>query len=243
MKKMMFLSLLCSLMLLTSCKLQFDNVIEPSNNIVSREYTLKRPFDKVDIDVIANVKFLQIPDSNYRVVLSCPDNYVELFKFNSENSELEVEFVRNNVNIDAENVDITIYAPSLRKLENDGVASVEIDRLAGDELKVENSGVGKIYVQGLKLRKLDAECSGVGGMELAGEAEEVGLECSGVGGIDAMQLKGKYVQAEVSGVGSVKCFASESIKGTVSGVGSLTFGGHPHQQSVSRTGVGGINEE
>ncbi len=244
MRKSVILSLL-AVMLLSACKLDLNvgngKRIDPSGNIVKNEYK-QEPFTDVDVDVLANVKFIQGSGSDYRVVLSCPDNYVDLFKFKVSDGELKVDFSRSNVNIDAKNVDITIFAPTLRKLENSGVASVEIDRLNADEFTIENSGVGKVYLSGLKVRKLDAECSGVGGMELSGVADEADYECSGVGGIEAKELKAKSVKAEVSGVGGISCYASERINGEVSGVGSLTYGGSPQQKELKRTGIGKISE-
>ena len=247
MKKLFCFTVVC-ILLLTSCK--FENVtfndgrrIEPSDNIVKKKYKLSE-FDQIDVDVIANVKFIQTKSSDYRVVLSCPDNYVELFSFEVEGGkkELDIEFVRGNVNIDAKHVDVTVFAPALRKIENSGVASVEVDRLKGDRLKVENSGVGSVYIFGLQMADVEADCSGVGSMELGGEADRVELDCSGVGSIKAERLKAKSVKADVSGVGGVRCYASESIEGDVSGVGSLNYGGNPPHKQLRKSGVGGISE-
>ena len=243
MKKIVFFALLCTV-LMTSCKIQINSpaIIEPSQNIVKNEYKMPA-FDQMDIDVVANVKFIQDSDNDYRVVLSCPDNYVDLFSFEVEHgNELEIGFVRDNINIEAKNVDITVYAPTLRKLENGGVASVEIDRLKGDRLKVENSGVGGVYINGLQFADVEAECSGVGSVELGGQAERADLECSGVGSIKAEELKAKAVKAEVSGVGGINCYASERIEGEVSGVGSLKYGGKPSEKVLNRSGVGKISE-
>ena len=243
MKKSVFFALLCTV-LMSSCKIELNSpaIIEPSQNIVKNEYKMPS-FDQMDIDVVANVKFIQSSDNDYRVVLSCPDNYVELFNFEVEHgNELEIGFVRDNINIEARNVDVTIYAPTLRKLENGGVASVEIDRLKGDRLRVENSGVGNVYVNGLQFADVEAECSGVGSMELGGQAERIDLECSGVGSIKAGELKAKAVKAEVSGVGGINCYASERIEAEVSGVGSLKYGGKPSEKVLNRSGVGEIAE-
>ena len=246
MKKIVFLSVLFSALLFTSCKFDVNfgdgHKIEPSSNIVKNEYKLST-FDKMDVDVIANVKFIQSSGNDCRVVLSCPDNYVELFGFEVEkDGELEIHFMRKNVNIDPTNVDIIVYAPNLRKLDNCGLAIVEIDRLKGERLELENSGVGDIYLSGLQLVEIEAECSGVGSMELSGAANRAKLECSGVGSIKAEQLKAKLVKAEVSGVGGIQCYASENIEGEVSGVGSLKYGGNPPGKSLKRTGVGDCSE-
>ncbi|MBO4896600.1 MAG: DUF2807 domain-containing protein, partial [Prevotella sp.] len=60
--------------------------------------------------------------------------------------------------------------------------------------------------------------------------------------IEASQLKALNVKASVSGVGSIECYASESIEGRVSGVGSLEYGGHPKKKDTHRSGIGSINE-
>lgn len=245
MKQSLLLTALCSL-LLASCRLSSVNFgdgkkLEPSQQIVKRESVMK-PFDKIDVDVVANVKFIQTDTAVFRVVLSCPDNYVDLFRFEVDGGELEVAFTRDNVNIEPANVDITIYAPSLRSLENSGVASVEIDRLRAERLEIDNSGVGSLYLSGLAVGDLEADCSGVGSIELAGSADRVVLDCSGVGSIKAAALKGRVVKADVSGVGGVSCYASERIDGEVSGVGSLSYGGSPCQKQFRRDGVGKISE-
>ena len=193
---------------------------------------------------MANVQYIQGKANDYRVVLSCPDNYVELFSFEVERgqNELDIEFTRRKINIEAKHVDITIYAPTLSKLENSGIASVEIDRLKTDRLKVVNSGVGTLYLSGLQLMDLDANCSGVGNVELNGEVNRAELVCGGVGSIKGERLKAKAVKAEVSGVGGISCYASETIEGEVSGVGALKYAGNPQAKSLKRTGVGGISE-
>lgn len=246
MRKYVFLPLLASVFLLSSCKIDSvsfsgGKMIEPSSHIVKKEYPQKA-FDEVDVDIVANVKVIQAGSGDYRVVLSCPDNYVDLFKFDNNEGELEVRFARRNVNIEPKHVDITVYTPELHSLENSGVASVEIDRLKTSQLSVENAGVGSIYLAGLVAEKVEADCSGVGHIELKGQADRADLECSGVGSIKAEELKAKSVKAEVSGVGGIKCYASESIDGEVSGVGGLQYGGSPQQKNLRRNGIGGISE-
>lgn len=248
MKKCFSLLTLCSLMvLLTSCvEIHLGNghgkKIKPSPNIVVNEYK-QAPFDKVDIDVVASqVTFIQSQADDYRVVLSAPDNYVELFDFRVEEGELDVDFARKNVNIEAAKVKLLIYTPSLRKIENSGVANVKADSLQAGELKIENSGVGSMKLHNLKATAVDVECSGVGNVELQGYAERATLECSGVGGIQAEGLKAAAVKAEVSGVGGISCYASERLKGEVSGVGSLKYSGNPREKKLNRTGIGKISE-
>lgn len=245
MKKYLFLSLAAVLLLCTACvkvNLGKDGKkLKASDNIVRNEYKLE-PFTKIDADVVAKIKFVQGDADDYRVVLQAPDNYVDLFSFKVEDDELEIDFAERNVSIESANVGMVVYAPTLRKLENSGVANIRIDSLTTDQLEVENKGVGNMRLKGLKLQTIDVDCSGVGNIELMGETERASLECSGVGNIEADGLKALAVKAEVNGVGGIKCFASERLKGDVNGVGSLQYAGQPKEKQLHRNGVGKLSE-
>jgi hypothetical protein len=249
MKKSIIFVLMSCLVLLSSC--HFDKnftisvgdgeLIDPSANIVKKEFK-QPPFYKMEVNAVANVKFIQSQGSDYRVVLSAPENYIDLFQFEVGDDELDIEFTKK-VNIHPENVDITVYAPTLKKLDNRSVASVEADNLKVDKLEIENSGVGKVYINNITARKVEVDCSGVGSIEISGKTEKAELDCSGVGSIAARALKAKEVVADVSGVGGIQCYPEESIKGEVSGVGSLRYRGEPKHKDLKRTGVGGINQD
>ena len=213
--------------------------LKASKNIVLKEYKMK-PFDALDIDIVAAVKIEQSTDGDYRVAVQAPDNYVDLFELNVSDGELDVDFSKRNVSIEAKKIGIVIYTPRLRKIENDGVANVKCEKLQTEHLEIENSGVGTMTLTGLTAKRIDVESSGVGNVVLAGSADEAEMECSGVGSIKAEELKARAVKAEVSGVGSIHCYASERLKGEVSGVGSLRYGGDPQEKKLDRSGVGSI---
>jgi hypothetical protein len=198
----------------------FDKV-DASEVIVTETYKLEA-FEKIDVKGLANVKIIQSEEKNGVVELKAPDNYIELFKFDSKDGRLVIDLAKK-VNLDAKNVLITVYTTDLIGLYNSGVSHVKMDSLDTDKMEVINSGVGDI--------------------EIGGVADDVKLVCSGVGSIRANQLKAINVKADVSGVGSVTCYASERIDGTVSGVGSLKYAGHPKVKNTHRSGIGGISEQ
>ena len=105
-----------------------------------------------------------------------------------------------------------------------------------------NSGVGSFSLDCLNASKVEVSCSGVGSITVSGKAVEAELECSGVGSINAEELKACEVDAKVSGVGSINCYASEAIKGRVSGVGGLNYAGHPEKKDLHHSMTGGIKE-
>ena len=196
-------------------------MVEPSDNIVTKEYKLK-PFEEVKMRGVGHVELIQSEAKNGLVELTAPDNYIEFYEFESDGKRLNISFAKKSVNIHTQGVKIRVYTCDLIRLENSGAASINMDSLDTDIIEILNSGVGHITIGGV--------------------ADNVELRNSGVGSIDASKLKALNVKASVSGVGSIDCYASESIKGSVSGVGSLNYDGHPKQKDTHRSGVGSIKE-
>jgi len=230
----------------TSCKVDFNGAsekIEASKNIVRAKYP-QASFDKVDIHVVGHIRLVQSQEGKSRVTLSAPDNYIDYFVFNNKDGELEIKFTKDakNLNLDTENIDIIIYTPTLKKITNAGAADIRMDSLTTDEIDIKNSGVGAFNIAKINAKEVEVSCSGVGSIEVSGQTDEAEYDCSGVGGISAKDLKARNVEASVSGVGGIDCFASEYIKGNVSGVGGLKYGGHPAKKELHHSMTGGISE-
>lgn len=222
---MKVLYLFMSVLMLTSCKIDLSgwdkNLIEPSDKMVTKEYKLK-PFEEVEMRCIGNVELIQDEKKSGTVELTAPDNYIELYKFESDGKELEINFVRNNINVHNKNVKIRVFTGDLIELRNSGASTITMDHLDTDKIQINNSGVGSITIGGV--------------------ADDVNLRNSGVGSINAENLKALNVKADVTGIGSITCYASEKIEGRVSGVGSLKYAGKPKHIDNKRTGVGSISE-
>lgn len=224
MKKVLFLMM--SVFALTSCKIDLKdwnntNLIEDSDNVVTKEYKLK-PFDEVHMRCVGAVEVIQDEKKSGTVVLTAPENYIELYKFENNGNELEINFAKQHINIHTRNVKIKVYTNDLLALKNSGASSIRMDSLDTDRIEIINSGVGSIAIGGL--------------------ADNVTIHNSGVGSINAENLKALNVKAKVSGVGSITCYASEKIEGKVTGVGSLKYAGNPKHKDNHRTGVGSISE-
>lgn len=224
MKKVLFLMM--SVFALTSCKIDLKdwnntNLIEDSDNVVTKEYKLK-PFDEVHMRCVGEVEVIQDEKKSSTVVLTAPENYIELYKFENNGNELEINFAKQHINIHTRNVKIKVYTNDLLALKNSGASSIRMDSLDTDRIEIINSGVGSIAIGGL--------------------ADNVTIHNSGVGSINAENLKALNVKAKVSGVGSITCYASEKIEGKVTGVGSLKYAGNPKHKDNHRTGVGSISE-
>ena len=168
------------------------------------------------------MEIIQDESKSGTVELTAPDNYIELYKFESKDKELRIGFRKSNINITTKKVKIRVYTSDLIELRNSGAASISMDSLDTDRLEIVNSGVGSINISGI--------------------TDDVEIINSGVGSINAEKLKALNVKASVSGVGSITCYASERIEGRVSGVGSLKYAGNPKKKDNKRSGVGSITE-
>lgn len=224
MKDVLFL--VVSVLVLTSCKIDVGNWgngehIEPSDETVSETYKLA-PFEEVHMNCLGIVELIQSEEKDGTVELSAPENYAELLKFESKGGNLDIDFTKKSINIDAHKIKIKVYTNDLVKIQNSGAAGITMEKLDTDKLTVVNSGVGEIRVAGI--------------------TDDADLINSGVGSIEAKDLKALNVKAKVSGVGSISCYASNSLEGSVSGVGSLKYAGHPKHLEKRRTGVGSISE-
>ena len=242
MKRTLYLLMAGCLLSLSSCRVDLGNggtKIDHSDNIVKAKYP-QEAFDKVDNHVVGSIRLVQSKDS--RVTLSAPENYIDLIEFKNKDGELDIKFKKDNISIDTKDVVIIVYSPTFREITNSGAADVRLDSLTTDELEINNSGVGAFNLTQLKVQKIEVSCSGVGSITLSGEAGEADYSCSGVGNINAKDLKARDVEASVSGVGGIECYASESIKGRVTGVGGLKYAGHPVQKDLNRSMTGGITE-
>ena len=217
MKKSFMLMLAVLTLSVSSCRVNFggiSNRLEPSENIVKAKYP-QPSFDRVENHALGHIRIVQSNQS--RVTLSAPENYIDLFEFKNVNGSLEIRFTKKSVNIDAQDVTIIVYTPTLREVKNSGVADVHLDSLTTDDFVLRNSGAGSFFLSEINAKRVDVTCSGAGSISLNGQAEKGEYLCSGVGSIDAKGMKASVVDAKVSGVGSIECYATDFIKGRVTG--------------------------
>ena len=182
MKKVLFL-MVC-MMTFMSCKMNVmgwdSNQIEPSDNVVTQTYKLQ-PFEKVEMICVGHVEIIQDKSKDGTVELTAPDNYIELYKFESNNKALKIGFRKSNINITTKKVKIRVYTGDLIELRNSGAASISMDKLDTDRLDIVNSGVGSITCYASE--RIEGRVSGVGSLKYAGNPKNKDNKRSGVGSI------------------------------------------------------------
>jgi Putative auto-transporter adhesin, head GIN domain len=104
-------------------------------------------------------------------------------------------------------------------------------------------GEGNIWVTGINGRRFTVVLPGSGTVSAAGATGRLAVTISGSGSTLLSGLVARDAAATVSGDGSIMLTATHSLSATISGSGTIVYGGHPPQVTKSVTGSGIITGE
>jgi hypothetical protein len=142
-----------------------------------------------------------------------------------------------------EKVTVTITMPELKALGVSGSGKAEIrEAVKTSDLSLSVSGSGKIYTTDLTLTKLGCSISGSGDILIGGNgnASSADISISGSGNYTGEQFKIGSVDVSISGSGNCTCNATESLKGSISGSGNLTYLGNAPKVDTRVSGSGHV---
>lgn len=130
-----------------------------------------------------------------------------------------------------------ITVKDLVQLTLGGAGVIRAEGLTGDGLKLDHSGFGLLTAKGLNYQKLEVILGGLGEIRLAGEVHAQVAELSGGGSYQALDLRSQEADVTLTGAGSARVWAETTLKGSVSGAGSILYRGEPQvDQFVSGLG-------
>lgn len=102
-------------------------------------------------------------------------------------------------------------------------------------------GAGNINATGIAGRTLTATLAGSGNLEASGATAKLDVTISGEGTALMRSLTARDARAVLSGSGTIMLTATHSLTATVSGSGSIFYGGNPGQVTPRVTGRGTIS--
>jgi hypothetical protein len=123
-------------------------------------------------------------------------------------------------------------------LENSGCSAWTLADIAGDA-SLRESGAGSVKMG--SAGRLELRLSGAGSVHATQVRQGLDATLSGAGGVNIDDLSGAML-AHVSGVGHIKVAQGHAgaVHASVSGVGSVDFGGDAQSLDASISGFGGI---
>jgi len=108
---------------------------------------------------------------------------------------------------------------------------------------VSSRGAGEVTIQDAQSDDLKIESMGAASIKAAGKVKSATISSSGAGDIDANRLQTEKARVTVAGAASVNVYATEQLDVTISGVGSVTYGGNPKTVNKSVSGIGSVNKK
>lgn len=108
---------------------------------------------------------------------------------------------------------------------------------------VSSRGAGEVTIQDAKSDDLKIESMGAASIKAAGKVKSATISSSGAGDIDANRLQAETARVTVAGAASVSVYATEQLDVSVSGVGSVTYGGNPKTVNKSVSGIGSVDKK
>jgi len=115
---------------------------------------------------------------------------------------------------------VVITVPSLRRFNMEGAGETNLRGVSGD--------------------RFDVNYRGAGSMTIAGTVKQLNMQAQGVGEVDARKLIAQDANISFQGIGSVQVYASGKLEANVSGMGELSYYGHPKTINKTVAGIGSV---
>jgi len=135
---------------------------------------------------------------------------------------------------------IYVAVPKLSSLIVTGSGDIiSSDTLRGNELFVSTTGAGDLNLT-VDYNKVEALVTGSTDLKLNGKANELTASISGAGDLKAYNMPVNVASILLSGAGDARVNVIETLKGSVSGAGTLYHRGDPKTIDVQVSGMGEV---
>lgn len=104
------------------------------------------------------------------------------------------------------------------------------------------AGAGTMQIERIRAARFTAIFGGAGQLELSGRTRNLVLTLSGAGSADAVNLEAQSVTVVVAGTGTARVTATRALDATVSGTGTILYGGGATVVRTHISGTGSIGK-
>lgn len=217
MKRLLLVALTVTLLVFCSCKFGGRGVVgSGTRKTETREL---KPFKAIDTTGAFDIKVTCQKPASFEI--EADDNILPLIKTDVRDGIL---FVTSEQRINPSRViELRINLPELAAVTSRGAGQVNVADANSEDLKLESMGAAS--------------------MEAAGKAKSVSVSSTGAGKIDTSKLIAEKARVSVTGAASVDVYATEQLDVTVSGAGSVTYGGDPKIVNKSVSGIGSVSKK
>jgi hypothetical protein len=211
------LVLLCTALAVALSGCHFGRGIKGSGNRKAEKRELQ-PFKAIDTTGAYEVEANCQKPASFEI--EADDNILPLIRTEVRDGVL---YVSNEQRYNSQKgVRLRITLPELISVSSRGAGDMTIHD-ANKDLKIESTGAASIKVDG--------------------KVTNATISSTGAGDIDAGRLMAEKARVTVTGAASVNVYATEQLDVSVSGVGSVNYGGDPKTINKSVSGIGSVNKK
>lgn len=203
-------------------------------------------FQQVKVVGNLNVDCVYNPDSVGMVIINAPNRAQISWVEASSNGtllklklQLPDEMRTGKQEIPLNLPSVTVYTKYVTKVENEGDSTLRV-LTATDVPKFEARlmGNGRLSVRGVNTEKLTASLfTGSGTLAIDGKADKATYRLTGVGTIEADGVECREATVQLTGTGAVGVYATEKLKISGSGSGTVYFRGTPDVNRKVSVGI------
>lgn len=224
------------LFFLNSCTYSGANVEKGDGNVVSNSHQVGF-FNSIELYGAYQVTLTQGEQAS--VVVETDNNLQELVTVSVDNETLHVSSQRDKA-LRPTRMDLLIVYPALEKLAVSGASKISATGpLVMERLHLDMSGATDLQFD-LHVQTLITQVAGAGNIHFGGTALEHRIDLSGASNLSAEDLITESTTITLSGAGSANIHASQAMTAKLSGIGRITYHGHPPTTNIQKSGLGSI---
>jgi hypothetical protein len=256
MKNLIWIALVSSAILLSSCEGFWPNCVDGNGVIVSQTRTVSS-FTRVESNGEFDVMIY--PGEERSVKVEADENLMDFIITRVSGDELIIETRRGNCIRSSEDIRVTVTVPELYHIDLNGSGSIWCDTLSAPDFDVDLDGSGSIRCVSLTVPDLSAKISGSGKMNmsgvfsnvravidgsgettLTGETSIADFLINGSGRISAGDLKADTCYAKITGSGDIYTWVIDLLEVDISGSGTVYYYGDNPIINTHITGSGRV---
>ncbi|HLN52846.1 MAG TPA: head GIN domain-containing protein [Lentimicrobium sp.] len=229
MRTQLYLAIIGTTLLFSSCENEWFDVVKGSGPVVSENRNTSS-FNDLSLAIPADVYITQ--GSEEGITIEAQNNILDVIRTDVKHDELEIRFDNGIVAKRYEPIKVFIVTNDLNMIRISGSGNVYNENpLITDELNIRISGSGNVDLHDIDAPVVDAKISGSGKVYLEGYCKDQYLNISGSGDIYAFGLLSETADITISGSGKSEISVSEYLNANISGSGKIYYKGRPDVNS------------
>ncbi len=204
-------------------------ILSSAQNVKGNKKVVKQEreiplFKNLDVGGAFNVYFTQSDKTS--LIVEADENLMEKIMTEVSGNELKI-YSKNIKNATALN--IYVSNPVIEKIDVSGAATLESENsLSAKNLKIIASGAAEAMLS-VDVDELETRASGASNVRLSGSAYFHQIKTSGAAEVKAGDLVTTKTEANASGASEIRINATEEVRSSKSGAGSISVSGNPEK--------------